>query len=46
MTKEEAVRIAGNHLFAFVDSADFWEDPDYQDYVEALRTLGYKRKNK
>lgn len=43
MTKKEAITIAANHLYAFVDSADVWEDKDYEDYVEALKILGYKK---
>jgi hypothetical protein len=40
MTKKEAIRIALQHLFNFVDSADIWEDNDYQDYVAALKKFG------
>ncbi|UWG96794.1 hypothetical protein LPY66_18235 [Dehalobacter sp. DCM] len=43
MTKKEAVQIAAQHLFNFVDSADVWEDDVYQDYVEALNKLGYTK---
>jgi len=40
MKKTEAARIAINCLYMFVDSADYWDDPDYQDYVEALKAYG------
>jgi hypothetical protein len=46
MTKKEAIRIAAEHLYRFVDSAELWDDPDYQDYVEALKTLGYSEQGK
>lgn len=42
MTKKEATRIALQHLLNFVDSAEYWDDPDYQDYVQALKTFGIK----
>jgi hypothetical protein len=45
MTKKEAIKIAAEHLFRFVDSADVWEDDIYRDYVEALEVLGYGKKH-
>jgi hypothetical protein len=46
MTKKEAVLIALKHLFAFVDSAEVWEDNDYQDFVEALKKFGITEKTR
>jgi len=45
MTKKEATTIALRSLYAFVDSADLWDDEDYQDYVLALKTHGYNQNN-
>lgn len=46
MTKKQATLIALRHLYAFVDSAEVWEDEDYQDYVEALKVFGYDKDNR
>jgi len=45
MNKKQATLIALKHLYAFVDSADLWEDEDYQDYVGALKAHGYDQDN-
>ena len=46
MTKKQALLIALKHLYAFVDSAELWDDLGYQDYVEALKVYGYDKDNK
>lgn len=45
MTKKEAIKIAAEHLYRFVESAELWEDEGYQDYVEAVKVLGYKKED-